>query len=183
MPTSVIAASTRLLIFPRQRSEHQLLIRIGLPVAAAIIVFDQAAKFWIVLDVMVPPQTIEVSSFFNIVMVWNRGASFGLFSGHSLWVPLILCAVAVVISVALAIWMHKARSRWLETSLGMVIGGALGNAIDRVMYSAVADFLDFHIYDYHWPAFNVADIAISVGVVMLLFDGLIEKRRNNRLQE
>ena len=77
--------------------------------------------------------------------------------------------------------MYRASSPWLAIALGMVIGGALGNAIDRVMYGAVADFLDFHAYDYHWPAFNVADMAIFVGVVMLLFDALIEKRRNNRL--
>ena len=77
--------------------------------------------------------------------------------------------------------MYRAKSRWLASALGMVIGGALGNAIDRVIYGAVADFLDLHAYGYHWPAFNVADMAISTGVVMLLFDGLIEKRRDNRL--
>ena len=168
-------------IFPRQRSERRLLIRIGLPVAAAIIAFDQATKFWIVLDIMSPPRIIEVSSFFNIVMVWNRGASFGLFSSMSPWTPVFLCTIAVVISIALAVWMYRASSPWLAIALGMVIGGALGNAIDRVIYGAVADFLDFHAYGYHWPAFNVADMAIFVGVVMLLFDGLIEKRRNNRL--
>lgn len=157
------------------------MIRLGLPIAAVIIAFDQATKFWIVLDIMSPPRIIEVTSFFNIVMVWNRGASFGLFSSSSPWTPVLLGTVAVVISVVLAVWMYKAQSRWLGIALGFVIGGALGNAIDRVLYGAVADFLDFHAYGYHWPAFNVADIAISVGVVMLLFDGLIEKRRNNRL--
>lgn len=169
-------------IFPRQRSELHVLIRLGLPVAAAIIALDQATKFWIVLDIMAPPRIIEVSSFFNIVMVWNRGASFGLFSSNSPWTPVFLGSVAVIISIVLAVWMYKAQTRWLGLALGFVIGGALGNAIDRVIYGAVADFLDFHAYGYHWPAFNVADIAISIGVVMLLFDGLIEKRRNNRLE-
>lgn len=158
------------------------MIRLGLPVAAAVIAFDQATKFWIVLDIMSPPRIIEVTSFFNIVMVWNRGASFGLFSSSSPWTPVFLGTVAVVISIVLGRWMYKAQSRWLAVSLGFVIGGALGNAIDRALYGAVADFLDFHAYGYHWPAFNVADIAISVGVVMLLFDSLLEKRRNNRLQ-
>jgi signal peptidase II len=157
------------------------LIRIGFPVAAAIIALDQAMKFWIVHDVMSPPRFIEVTSFFNIVMVWNRGASFGLFTSQSPWTPVFLCSVAVVISIALAVWMYRAKSRWLASALGMVIGGALGNVIDRVIYGAVADFLDLHAYGYHWPAFNVADMAISTGVVMLLFDGLIEKRRDNRL--
>ncbi len=158
------------------------MIKTGLPVAAAIIALDQATKFWVVLDIMSPPRIIEVTSFFNLVMVWNRGASFGLFASQSPWTPVFLGCLAVLISVALGVWMYRATSRWLATALGMVIGGALGNAIDRVLYGAVADFLDFHAYGYHWPAFNVADISISVGVVMLLFDGLIEKRRNNRLE-
>ena len=182
MRISATVAQMPLKTFPRQRSEHPLLIRIGLPVAAVIIALDQAVKYWIVHDIMAPPRIIEVSSFFNIVMVWNRGASFGLFSSQSPWTPVLLCSVAVIISIALGIWMYKAKSPWLATALGMMIGGALGNAIDRVIFGAVADFLDFHAYGYHWPAFNVADMAISIGVVMLLFDGLIEKRRDNRLE-
>ncbi|MAI49958.1 MAG: signal peptidase II [Rhodospirillaceae bacterium] len=168
-------------IFLRQRSEYRDLIQLGFPIAAAIVVFDQATKFWMVLEIMSPPRIIEVTSFFNLVMVWNRGVSFGLFSSISPWTPVLLGTIAVVISMVLALWMYRARSRWLCVSLALVIAGALGNAIDRVIYGAVADFLDFHAGGYHWPAFNVADIAISMGVVMLLFDGLIEKRRNNRL--
>lgn len=157
------------------------MIRLGLPVAALIIALDQATKTWIVHDIMAPPRWIEVTSFFNIVMVWNKGASFGLFSTQSPWTQAILGGFAIVISIVLAVWMYRARSKWLAVALGLVIGGALGNAIDRAIYGAVADFLDFHAYGYHWPSFNVADIAISVGVVMLLFDGLLEKRRDHRL--
>tara|TARA_R110000868_G_scaffold4155_15_gene25387 strand:- start:22019 stop:22498 length:480 start_codon:yes stop_codon:yes gene_type:complete len=158
------------------------LIRTGLSVAAAVIALDQATKTWIVHDVMSPPQWIEVTSFFNIVMVWNKGASFGLFSTQSPWTQAVLGGLAVVISIVLAIWMTKARSKWLTVALGMVIGGAIGNAIDRAVYGAVADFLDFHAFGYHWPSFNVADIAISIGVVMLLFDGLLENRRTHKLE-
>jgi signal peptidase II len=157
------------------------LIRLGLPVAALIIALDQATKTWIVHDIMSPPRWIEVTSFFNIVMVWNKGASFGLFSTQSPWTQAVLGGFAIVISIVLAVWMYRARSKWLAVALGLVIGGALGNAIDRAIYGAVADFLDFHAYGYHWPSFNVADIAISVGVVMLLFDGLLEKRRDHKL--
>ena len=157
------------------------MIRLGLPVAALIIALDQATKTWIVHDIMAPPRWIEVTSFFNIVMVWNKGASFGLFSTQSPWTQAILGGFAIVISIVLAVWMYRARSKWLAVALGLVIGGALGNAIDRAIYGAVADFLDFHAYGYHWPSFNVADIAISVGVVMLLFDGLLEKRRDHKL--
>ena len=157
------------------------MIRLGLPVAALIIALDQATKTWIVHDIMAPPRWIEVTSFFNIVMVWNKGASFGLFSTQSSWTQAVLGGFAIVISIVLAVWMYRARSKWLAVALGLVIGGALGNAIDRAIYGAVADFLDFHAYGYHWPSFNVADIAISIGVVMLLFDGLLEKRRDHRL--
>lgn len=157
------------------------MIRLGLPVAALIIALDQATKTWIVHDIMAQPRWIEVTSFFNIVMVWNKGASFGLFSTQSPWTQAVLGGFAVVISIVLAVWMYRARSKWLAVALSLVIGGALGNAIDRAIYGAVADFLDFHAYGYHWPSFNVADIAISVGVVMLLFDGLLEKRRDHKL--
>lgn len=154
---------------------------VGLFIAANVIVLDQVTKYVIVHLVMSPPRSIEVTSFFNIVMVWNKGASFGLFSTQSPWAPVALGGIAVVISAALGVWMFRARSRWLTTALAFVVGGALGNAVDRAVYGAVADFLDFHAYGYHWPSFNVADIAISIGVVMLLLDGLLEKRRDHKL--
>lgn len=156
---------------------------LGMSFAAALILLDQITKYVIVHVVMAPPQVIDVTSFFNIVMVWNRGASFGLFSTQSPWTQVALGSVAVAISIALGVWMLRAGSRWLTLALALVIGGALGNAIDRAVYGAVADFLDFHAYGYHWPSFNVADIAISIGVVMLLFDGLLEKRRDLKLNE
>ena len=159
------------------------MIRPGLLLAFLIVIVDQATKFWIVHDVMSPPRIIEVTPFFNIVMVWNKGASFGLFSTNSPWTQVALGSLALAISAVLVVWLSKAQSRWLAISLGCVIGGALGNAIDRATYGAVADFLDFHAAGYHWPAFNVADIAITVGVVMLLLDGLIAGRRDNRLKE
>ena len=131
---------------------------------------------------MSPPRIIEVTSFFNIVMVWNKGASFGLLSSQSPWTQILLGVLAVAISIVLVVWLMKAQNRWLAVSLGLVIGGALGNAIDRAVYRAVADFLDFHVAGYHWPSFNVADIAITIGVIMLLLDGLIAGRSDNKLR-
>ena len=131
---------------------------------------------------MSPPRIIEVTSFFNIVMVWNKGASFGLLSSQSPWTQILLGGLAVAISIVLVVWLMKAQNRWLAVSLGLVIGGALGNAIDRAVYRAVADFLDFHVAGYHWPSFNVADIAITIGVIMLLLDGLIAGRSDNKLR-
>ena len=158
------------------------MIRLGYLIAAAVIVLDQVTKYWIVHHVMAPPRVIEVTGFFNIVMVWNRGASFGLFRAESDTGPLILGFVAIAICVALTFWLRRVTHRWLGCAIGLVIGGALGNVIDRVWHRAVADFLDFHAFGYHWPAFNVADIAISVGVGMLLLDGLIGGRRDHKLE-
>lgn len=165
----------------RRPNERLPVTRYGSAIAALVILADQAVKFWVVHGVMAPPRVIEVTSFFSIVMVWNRGASFGLFNSHETWTRYMLVAVAVAISTALFLWLRKAHGRWLATALGMIIGGALGNAIDRLNHGAVADFLDFHIAAYHWPAFNVADMAISVGVVMLVLDGLIGGKRDNTL--
>lgn len=155
--------------------------RYGLLAALLVVVVDQAVKLWVVFGVMAPPRVIEVTPFFNIVMVWNRGASFGMFSTDSAWSRYLLVAIALAISIGLLFWLLNARTRWLSVGLGCVIGGAVGNVIDRFAHGAVADFLDFHVSGYHWPAFNVADMAITIGVIMLLLDGLIGKRRDNRL--
>ena len=164
-------------------SEFPALIRFGFLLATGVVLLDQSTKYLIIHYVMASPHVIEVTSFFNIVMVWNKGASFGLFATHSTWTQFVLGALAIIITLVLVAWLRKAQTSWLACALGLLIGGALGNVIDRVVYRQVADFLDFHALGYHWPSFNVADIAISCGVVMLLFDSLIVKRRNNRFKD
>ena len=109
--------------------------------------------------------------------VWNRGVSFGLFDNDSVWTPMLLSLLAVGISIVLMVWLRRAEGKWLALGLGMVIGGAVGNVIDRAVWRAVFDFLDFHVAGYHWPAFNVADAAITVGVVLILTEGLFAKDR------
>ena len=140
--------------------------------AAAIIALDQATKWWILTDVMSPPRRIPVTGFFDLVLVFNRGVSFGLLGGAPSWATAALIVFALLLSVALSIWMWRADSRLLGVALGCVVGGAIGNVIDRVRHGAVVDFLDFHVAGYHWPAFNVADSAITVGVVFLILDSL-----------
>ena len=155
----------------------------SLLLAAVIIVIDQASKWWILEKVMIPPRVIEVTSFFNLVMTWNRGVSFGLFNNDSPYNALILSAVAFAISGALLVWLARTHRPILACGLGAVIGGAIGNLVDRVRFGAVADFLDFHIWGYHWPAFNVADSAITIGVAVLIVDSLTaapEERRKER---
>ena len=146
--------------------------RLGFAFAGLVIGLDQMSKWWILYAVMHPPRIIPLTSFFNIVLVMNRGVSFGLFSAAPDWMPWILSGFAVMVAAALAIWLRRADSRLLAVALGLVIGGALGNVVDRVRFGAVVDFVDFHLGGYHWPAFNVADSAITIGVGLLLLDAL-----------
>jgi signal peptidase II len=95
-----------------------------------------------------------------------------MFGAAPHWMPWLLLGFALAVAGGLGVWLMRARNRWLGAGLGLVIGGAIGNAIDRVRLGAVVDFLDVHAAGYHWPAFNVADSAITVGVLLLLFDSL-----------
>ena len=149
------------------------MIRFGLGLALVTAVLDQILKWWIVFAVMDPPRQVVVTPFFNLSMVWNRGMSFGLFAQDSPFTPWILSAIAIAITAVLVVWLYRTTDRWSAAAIGFVIGGALGNVIDRIRFGAVADFLDFHLAGYHWPSFNLADSAITVGVAMLLWEALI----------
>lgn len=147
----------------------------GWALAALALVLDQASKTWILESVMQPPQVIEVTPFFNLVLAWNRGVSFGMFNNQSDYGPYLLTGLAVVIIIALAVWLWRATTRLSVLALGMIIGGAIGNVIDRIQYGAVVDFLDVHAFGYHWPAFNVADSAVCVGAAILILESLFTK--------
>jgi len=143
----------------------------GLLVAVGILIADQISKLFF-LDLMQQnPAGITVAPFFNLVMVWNTGVSFGLFSEDSASRSWTLVAVAAGVLVWLGWWLWRAHSRLVAVALGMIIGGAIGNVIDRYRFGAVFDFLDFHAFGWHWPAFNVADSGIVIGVLLLLVDG------------
>jgi signal peptidase II len=146
----------------------------GLAIAVAVIVADQFTK-WLILEVMDPPRIITVTGFFNIVLAWNRGVSFSLFETGSAAGPWILSILALAISAGLLVWMTRQRRFVPTLALGLVIGGAIGNVVDRFRFGAVVDFLDVHGAGYHWPAFNVADSAITVGVALLIIDGLFAR--------
>ena len=144
----------------------------GLLTAGVIILLDQLTKWWILTVVMVPPQRIQLTDFFSLVLVYNRGVSFGMFGGGPEWVKWALIVFAILIAAALLIWMRFAESRLLALALSLVAAGAIGNVIDRFYHGAVVDFLDFHIGTWHWPVFNVADSAITIGVALLILDSL-----------
>lgn len=176
---------------------------IGFALVIDIIILDQLTK-WAVLEMIIrpaiegthitgmgffdwiltPPErlpfaAIETTSFFNWVMVWNEGVSFGMMKGDT---PTFLIIAALAISAIFALWLARARHWMPMLALSFVIGGALGNVIDRFRFGAVADFLDFHTRGYHFPAFNLADSCISVGIALLVLDGLFfEPRRNKGL--
>ncbi len=155
--------------------------RLGLVLALLVAVLDQISKWWILADAMDPPRVVAVTPFFNLVLVWNRGVSFGILNQGSDWVPWLLSALAAAICVGLLMWLRRAEGIWLAAALGLIIGGALGNLVDRLRFGAVVDFLDVHAGGYHWPAFNVADAAITVGVGILLIDALIAPRGERKL--
>lgn len=163
--------------------------RMGLGVALVVFGVDLATKWWVVERVMQPPRSIPVTPFFNLVMGWNRGVSFGLFNHDSAVNVWLFTGLALVIVAVLLTWLRKAERPVIGFAIGLIVGGALGNALDRLRFGAVADFLDFHVLGYHWPAFNVADSGITVGAALLLADALFhraEKPKNeapNRTSE
>lgn len=142
---------------------------------AALLVLDQASK-QAVLATFREGGVVPLTPFFNLVLVWNPGVSFGMLSGLGDAQPALLAAVTVAIAVLLLVWLQHEERRLPRTALVLVLSGAIGNLIDRVRFGAVVDFLDFHWAGYHWPAFNVADSAIVIGAGLLLLDGLVPRR-------
>lgn len=151
-------------------------MRLGIGLAGAVLVFDQVTKWLLLYWVMDPPRVIPVLPFFNLVVVWNEGVSFGMFGGGAV-PPAVFVGLSAAIAVAMLVWLRRADSLWTQLAIGLVVGGAIGNALDRLVFGAVFDFLDVHVAGWHWPAFNVADSAICIGVVLLLVESLLPERK------
>ncbi|MBI1276329.1 signal peptidase II [bacterium] len=160
-------------------NSQQGLLPLGLAVALLAGVMDQVSKHWLLYGKgLINGRAYEVLPFFNLVMVWNHGVSFGLFASGSDNTRNTLLIVASLIVIVLTWALFRTRVRFLAVAMGLIIGGAIGNMIDRVRFGAVADFFDMHVNGYHWPAFNVADSCVCVGVALLLFDSLfLEPKR------
>ena len=141
----------------------------GLGVAGLVLVIDQVTKLWAerALTLYAP---VEVTSFFNLTLVYNPGAAFSLFSTAGGWQRWALSAVALGVGLLIVGWLARLpRQAWVQVaSLGLILGGAIGNLVDRIRVGMVVDFLDFHFAGLHWPAFNVADAAITVGALFLV---------------
>jgi signal peptidase II len=154
-----------------------MLVR-GFAAAIVVVIFDQLSKAAVrgYFAGHAAGEHENVTSFFNIVLIYNRGMSFGLFNSGGGLNALLFSVVAAAIVTVLTYWLSRVESPLLAGAISLIIGGAVGNVIDRIRFGAVVDFLDFHIGSWHWPAFNIADSAICVGVAVMLLDGLLLRR-------
>ena len=144
--------------------------------AALVVALDQASKHWILQAFDLPLKgSVPVAGSFHLTMVWNKGVSFGLLRADADLTRWALAAFSIIVSIFLAAWARNANRRLTAAALGLVIGGAVGNVIDRIRFGAVADFLDFSRLWFPW-IFNIADAAITVGVALLLLDMLLQDR-------
>lgn len=175
---------------------------VGFAIAIDVLILDQISK-WLILEYvmrdLVQPQGIklgllewltkapsrlpyastELLPFFNLTMVWNEGISFGMFHGTGIW---LLVGLSLVITALFSYWLIRATG-WVQSiGLAFVIGGAIGNVIDRLRFGAVADFFDFHIGNWHYPAFNVADCGIVAGIALLIFDGVFLEPKREKMR-
>ena len=156
------------------------LVRRWFALAIAIVIADQATK-WLASDVLCCRPAIAVTAFFNLVLAHNTGAAFSFLAGAPGWQRWFFAAIAAVASVVISVLLIRhagqAAQRRFCAALALILGGAVGNLIDRVLYGYVVDFLDFHVAGWHWPAFNVADSAISIGAALLILDSLRQSGR------
>ena len=154
----------------------------GLLLAAITVVLDQFTKA-LVLAFLEPYQAVEWAPFLSCVLVFNTGISFGLFAGETALLRWVLIGLALAVSVLLTSWLYKEKRPRVASALGLILGGAIGNVVDRIFRHAVVDFLDLHIGGWHWPAFNLADSAITVGVVLYVFTSLRDQLRSSKLRQ
>ena len=152
-------------------------LSLGLLIAILAVFIDQLSKWWILVFVMDPPKVISVTPFFNLVLTWNKGVSFGMFNDQGDSGALILSAIAILITLVLIFWLTKAKTNITAIGLSAIIGGAIGNVIDRLTHGAVLDFLDFYVNNVHWPAFNAADSFITIGAITLIWESLFYQQK------
>ena len=156
--------------------------RHAMALIVATLIVDQLSK-QLLLDYLLKTSTKTVAvidGFFRLVVVMNSGVSFGLLGGDRPLPAWLLSGVAIVVCIGLFVWLRRTDRRFTGWGIGLVMGGAIGNVIDRARWGAVFDFADFHVDRWHWPAFNVADSAIVIGVGLMLLDSVIGERQRAR---
>ena len=156
-------------------------MRKWLLLAALIVAVDQLTKY-VAVQFLAVGKVVAVTPFFNLVLVYNSGAAFSILSDAAGWQRGLFIAIAVIASTWIVYLLHKyPHQHGFALALALVLAGAVGNAIDRIVVGAVIDFLDFHAFGYHWPAFNVADSAITCGAALLIWDALRPRRPGGSL--
>ncbi|VAW80881.1 Lipoprotein signal peptidase [hydrothermal vent metagenome] len=157
--------------------------RLGFLLAFVIVVSDQISKYWILNGLKLrelPGGHLELSPIMDFTFVWNRGVSFGLLQASSMWGRILLSLFAAAVVVAMTVWLLKAQNKVLAIALGLIIGGAVGNLIDRIIYGKVVDFINFSDVNFIW-VFNIADASINVGVFFILLEAIFLEPRRNRV--
>ena len=152
--------------------------RLGLGAALLVVVLDQLSKP--LMRGWLAGGDLYVTPFFNLVSAWNKGVGFSLLTMTDTSGPYVLSGLALLICAGLLVWLLRSDRRLPVIGLGLAVGGALGNVIDRLSHGAVFDFLQLHLGSYAWPAFNLADSALTVGVALLVIDGLFEGRGRSK---
>lgn len=156
---------------------------LGLSVALMIVILDQGTKYYIMNSVLNEYGMISYTSFFNLIRAWNTGVSFSMFNNWGNWGVIGLSVIALSIVGFLIYWLYTEKVTLIQVSLGFIIGGAIGNVIDRIRLGAVFDFLDFHIGSHHWPAFNVADSFICIGATLIVVHGVLNLKTKNEVNK
>jgi signal peptidase II len=155
--------------------------RLGFLIALTTLALDQASKLALLFVYDLPlKEPVVLAPFLDLIVVWNRGISYGLFQQHTDLGRWVLLGISLAAAVGLSLWMARTPSRFLASALGLIVGGAIGNAIDRVAYGAVFDFVHFHVGSFSWYVFNIADAAIVAGVLGLIYDSLVLDKRRAR---
>lgn len=156
------------------------MLRLGLTVAFCALLLDRLSKWWIMEVVELPKiQMVQILPIFNLQWVENRGVSFGLLSADGDLGRWLLVGLTILIAIGLGIWLKRVQTALLAVAIGLVIGGAIGNIYDRTVFGYVADFLQFHLGDWSFAVFNVADSCITIGALLLIWDTFLALARKN----
>ena len=150
---------------------------LGALIALVGLILDQAVKTWLLFGFELGQRgRVTIAPFFDLVLVWNRGISYGLFAAGSPAQVWMLVAVKTAITLALIVWLVRNTDRMTAIALGLLIGGAIGNTLDRVLYGAVVDYVSLHAGGFYWYVFNLADVWVVAGVALLLYDAFLAGR-------
>ncbi|MCL2469260.1 MAG: signal peptidase II [Alphaproteobacteria bacterium] len=156
-------------------------ISIASYVMVFILLIDQASKSWFLNQTLDPRVVFEIMPLLNFRLSWNTGITFGLLRHDQSWMVYFLISMAMLIIFFLFRWLRQASTLWAVLGLGLIMGGAISNVLDRLRFGAVVDFIDFHIGAWHWYTFNLADSAIVGGIIFLMLDSFVLNRREQKI--